>query len=387
LISYAKHSLDQDDIDAVINALKGDWLTQGPACEKFENDLNSYFGSKYSCAVSNGTAALHLVGLALDWQEEDIIITSPNTFLSTVNSIVFSGATPDFVDIEPSTYTIDPNKLEERVKALLSKGKKIKAVIGVDYAGHPCDWESLRDIANRYQFKLINDNCHALGASYLDDKKYAVKYADVVTHSYHPAKHITTGEGGSILTNDKDLDSKVRSLRTHGMTKESNKLFENPGPWYYEMQELGFNYRITDFQCALGSSQLKKLNKFIAKRTKLAEFYNNSFDNYDFIKTPMVKNSSNHAYHLYPLLIDFNNLNVSKLDLFNKMKSKDINLQVHYIPVHLQPFYKLNYGFKKGDFPNSENFYFKELSMPIYPDLTIEELSFVVESLLEGINN
>jgi len=379
--------LDQDDIDAVINALKGDWLTQGPACEKFENDLNSYFGSKYSCAVSNGTAALHLVGLALDWQEEDIIITSPNTFLSTVNSIVFSGATPDFVDIEPSTYTIDPNKLEERVKALLSKGKKIKAVIGVDYAGHPCDWESLRDIANRYQFKLINDNCHALGASYLDDKKYAVKYADVVTHSYHPAKHITTGEGGSILTNDKDLDSKVRSLRTHGMTKESNKLFENPGPWYYEMQELGFNYRITDFQCALGSSQLKKLNKFIAKRTKLAEFYNNSFDNYDFIKTPMVKNSSNHAYHLYPLLIDFNNLNVSKLDLFNKMKSKDINLQVHYIPVHLQPFYKLNYGFKKGDFVNSENFYFKELSMPIYPDLTIEELSFVVESLLEGINN
>lgn len=387
MISYAKHSLDQDDIDAVINALKGDWLTQGPACEKFENDLNSYFGSKYSCAVSNGTAALHLVGLALDWQEEDIIITSPNTFLSTVNSIVFSGATPDFVDIEPSTYTIDPNKLEERVKALLSKGKKIKAVIGVDYAGHPCDWESLRDIANRYQFKLINDNCHALGASYLDDKKYAVKYADVVTHSYHPAKHITTGEGGSILTNDKDLDSKVRSLRTHGMTKESNKLFENPGPWYYEMQELGFNYRITDFQCALGSSQLKKLNKFIAKRTKLAEFYNNSFDNYDFIKTPMVKNSSNHAYHLYPLLIDFNNLNVSKLDLFNKMKSKDINLQVHYIPVHLQPFYKLNYGFKKGDFVNSENFYSREVSMPIYPDLSIEKQSYVVNTFLDIFEN
>ena len=387
MISYAKHCIDRDDIDAVVNALKGDWLTQGPACEKFENHLSNYFGSKYSCAVSNGTAALHLVGLSLDWRADDIIITPPNTFLSTANSIVFSGATPDFVDIESSTYTIDPNKLEERIKVLLSRGKKVKAVIGVDYAGHPCDWKSLREIANKYQLKLVNDNCHALGASYFDNKKYAVKYADVVTHSYHPAKHITTGEGGAILTNDLDLDSKVRSLRTHGMTRVPSKLSENPGPWYYEMQELGFNYRITDFQCALGSSQLKKLNRFIAKRTKIAKVYNKSFDKYDFIKTPIVKNSSKHAYHLYPLQIEFNNLNLSKLDLFNKMKNQGINLQVHYIPVHLQPFYKLNYGFKKGDFVVSENFYSNEVTMPIYPDLSIEKQSYVVDTFLDFFEN
>ena len=201
MLSYGRQSIDQSDINSVTEILKGDWLTQGPITEKFENNLKSYFGTKYCCAVSNGTAALHLSGIALEWKEEDIIITSPITFLASANCILYSRATPDFVDIDPISYTINPNQLEEKLKLYQNKGKKVKAVIGVDYAGHPCDWKALRQLANKYELQLINDNCHALGAEYYNDIKYAGKYADVITQSYHPVKHITTGEGGSILTN------------------------------------------------------------------------------------------------------------------------------------------------------------------------------------------
>ena len=254
MISYGKQSIDQSDIDRVIDVLKGDWLTQGSAVETFENDLCIYFGAKHTCAVSNGTAALHLTAMALGWQPGEVIITPPITFLATVNCIVYVGATPDFVDIDPVTYTIDPNRVEEKIKQLNSQGKRVKSVIGVDYAGHPCDWKALREIADSYELQLVNDNCHAMGASYFDDKQYALKYADVVTQSYHSVKHITTGEGGAVLTNDPEIDEKARCLRTHGMTKVPQQLEKSDGPWYYEMQEMGFNYRITDLQCALGSN-------------------------------------------------------------------------------------------------------------------------------------
>ena len=237
MISYGKQSIDQSDIDAIISVLKTDWLTQGPEVETFEDKLKYYFGSKHACAVSNGTAGLHLTGLSLDWQPGDIIITTPNTFLATANCIVYSGATPDFVDIDPNTYTIDHNLVEEKVIAYQSQGKKVKAVIGVDYAGHPCNWKALRKIALKYNLKLVNDNCHALGASYFDDRQYAIKYADVVTQSYHPVKHITTGEGGVVLTNNSEIDEKIRLLRTHGITKDPSKLENNDGDWYYEMHE------------------------------------------------------------------------------------------------------------------------------------------------------
>jgi perosamine synthetase len=279
MISYGKQNIDKDDIAAVVDVLKGNWLTQGPAVEIFENDLKSYFGAQHACAVSNGTAALHLAGLALGWQPGDIIITSPLTFLATANCIVYAGATPDFVDINPMTYTIDPRLVDEKVKFYQSKGKKVKAIIGVDYAGHPCDWKALRKIADKYNLQLVNDNCHALGAAYFEDKQYAVKYADVVTQSYHPVKHITTGEGGAIFTKDPSIDEKIRRLRTHGITKGSDVLGNNDGPWYYEMHEVGFNYRITDFQCALGSRQLKKLVSFVEKRRGIANRYNDSFAN------------------------------------------------------------------------------------------------------------
>ena len=385
MISYGKQSIDQSDIDAVVEVLKGDWLTQGPSVETFENDLQKYFGPKYACAVSNGTAALHLSSLALGWKPDDIVITSPITFLATANCIVYSGATPDFVDIDFKTYTIDPNLVEEKVKFYQIKGKKVKAIIGVDYAGHPCDWKALREIADKYDLQLVNDNCHALGATYLYDKQYAVKYADIVTQSYHPVKHLTTGEGGVVLTNNSELDKKIRRLRTHGMTKDKNILEQNDGPWYYEMHELGYNYRITDFQCALGSSQLKKLDYFVQKRRQFAKRYDELLIGIDNLTIPESQMNVEHSYHLYPLQIDFEKLSLTKVQFFEKMKKADINLQVHYIPIHLQPYYIKNFGFQRGNYPIAESFYNRGVSLPIYPDLPDNDASSVSNKILEKI--
>jgi len=386
MINYGKQSLDDGDINEVISVLKSDWLTQGPNVENYEDNLKEYFGAENACAVANGTAALHLTGMALGWKEDDIVITSPITFLATANCIVYTGAMPDFVDIDPSTYTIDPNQLENKIKAYQGAGKKVKAVIGVDYAGHPCDWQALREIADKYDIQLVNDNCHAMGASYVGDKQYAVKYADASIQSYHPVKHITTGEGGAILTNNQAIDEKIRRFRTHGMTKNTHQMEKNDGPWYYEMHDLGYNYRITDFQCALGSSQLEKLDRFIIKRREIAKIYDESFIGIDIMKIPENSASIDHAYHLYPLQIDLEKLSLTKSDLFRKMNQKGINLQVHYIPIHLQPFYKKNYGFKPTDYPISEKFYELIVSIPLYPSLKNREVQKVVEDIKISLN-
>ena len=381
MINYGKQLIDKNDINEVVSALESDWLTQGERVEKFEKDLSNFFGSSNACALSNGTAALHLTGIALNWGKDDIIITSPITFLATANSIVYSGAQPDLVDIEDKTYTINPNKVEDKIKLHIKNGKKVKAIIGVDFAGLPCDWSSLREIADKYEIKLINDNCHAMGAKYKEDIQYAAKFADYVTQSFHPVKHITTGEGGAIMSNDEDFDRIVKKLRSHGMTKNNSEMQNNDGPWYYEMHELGFNYRITDFQCALGSSQLKKLNTFIKKRRKIADIYNENFDNVDSLTIPYTQKNQSHAYHLYPLLIDFMKYDINKKLLFHKMKESGINLQVHYIPIHFQPYYQKNYNFKKGDFPNAEDFYYQEVSLPIFPSLDFAKQEKVINSL------
>ena len=386
MISYGKQFIDQTDIDAVVNVLKGDWLTQGPAVESFENDLKKYFGAKYVCAVANGTAALHLTGLALGWQPGEIVITTPITFLATANCIVYAGATPDFVDVDPVTYTIDPNMVEEKVRFYQSKGKNVRAVIGVDYSGHPCDWKALRAIADKYDLQLVNDNCHALGASYFEDKQYAAKYVDVVTQSYHPVKHITTGEGGAVLTNDSTIDEKIRCLRNHGMTKDPNQLENNDGPWCYEMHEVGFNYRITDIQCALGISQLKKLDDFVVRRMKIAERYDEAFGSDERFIIPAVLDKVGHAYHLYPLQIKVDKLNIEKGVFFDKMKAKGISLQVHYIPVHIQPYYKKQFGFELGNFPVAENFYRNEISIPLYPSLMDSKIELISTVIIDYFN-
>ncbi|MEJ5351531.1 MAG: UDP-4-amino-4,6-dideoxy-N-acetyl-beta-L-altrosamine transaminase [Melioribacteraceae bacterium] len=384
--SYGKQTVSEDDIQAVVETLKSDWLTQGPTIKKFEDELCKTFGSKYASAVSNGTAGLHLIALGLRWTKDDIIITSPITFLASANCAIYAGAQIDFADIDSSSYTIDINKLEEKIKFYLSQNKKVKAVVAVDYAGHPCDWEALKSLKEKYDFQLINDFCHALGAEYKNDFQYAVKYADAVNLSFHPVKHITTGEGGAVLTNDEELDKRIKTLRTHGMTKDESILEKNDGPWYYEMHEVGFNYRITDFQCALGISQLKKLDSFVEKRRNIAKYYDDFFYSDDRFIIPKVSEKVKHAYHLYPLQIKFDELKISKKDFFLKMKENNIQLQVHYIPVHLQPFYRKTFGFKEGDFPEAEKFYEREVSIPIYPSLEEDDLIYISNTLKKVLN-
>lgn len=385
IYSYGKQTIDQNDIDAVIDALKSDWMTQGPTIQKFENALNEKFGSKHATVVANGTAGLHLIALGLGWKKDDIIITTPITFLASANCAVYTGAKVDFADINPLSYTIDPDKLEEKIKSYVAQNKKIKAVVAVDYAGHPCDWDSLKSLKVKYDLQLVNDFCHALGAEYKNDVAYAAKYADAVNLSFHPVKHITTGEGGAVLTNNDALDKKIKTLRTHGMTKDESILEKNDGPWYYEMHEPGFNYRITDLQCALGITQLSKLDSFLKRRRQIAAFYDNAFARIDELIFPHVSEYSKHAYHLYPLQIKFDRLKISKKEFFEKMKEKNIFLQVHYVPVHLQPFYKKNFGFKTGDFPTAEKFYESEFSIPMYPALLDEDLDYISQTTIDLI--
>ncbi len=376
MINYGKQYLDKKDISAVVSVLKSDWLTQGPKVKEFETSLKNFFGAKYCSVVSNGTAALHLAVKAMGWKKGDYVFTTPNSFLATSNSILYVGAKPIFIDIDPLTFNINVKKLEEKIKINKKKGRRLVGIIATDYAGQPCDWKSLKIIGRKYGLKLINDNCHAIGASFYKNKKYACKYADVVTQSYHPVKNLTTGEGGSILTNHKAIDKKVKLLRSHGVIKKRNK-----SPWSYEMQDLGFNYRLSDMSCALGLSQLKKVNKFIRKKQKIAQIYDKAFQNIKNIKIPLIKKNIQHSYHLYPLRIEFDKFKISKESFFRILRKKNINLQVHYIPIFLQPFYKKNFKFNVKDLKNSIKFYKEEISLPIYYSLKRKEINYVINQI------
>lgn len=382
---YGKQTIDSSDIKSVARILPSQFITQGPVSQHFEKDLCDYFGSKYASVAANGTAALHLIALGLGWKKNDIIITSPITFLASANCAIYVGASVDFADIDSQSYTIDPNKLEDKIKHYLSRNKKIKAVIAVDFAGHPCDWDALSSLKKKYNFQLVNDFCHALGAEYKNNIQYAAKYADAVNLSFHPVKHITTGEGGAVLTNNAELDNSIKTLRTHGMTKDEKILERNDGPWYYEMHQVGFNYRITDFQCALGINQLKKLDKFVNKRRLIAKYYDQFFNGMDKVLTPAVSKNVKHAYHLYPLQIKFDELRIGKKEYYYRLKELGVVFQVHYIPVHLQPFYRKTFGFKSGDFPIAEKFYERELSIPIYPTLTKSDLKKISKAIIQAL--
>ena len=374
MINYGKQSIDELDIRAVIDTLNSDWLTQGPKVEEFEHGLAEYCGSKYAVAVCNGTAALHLANLAIGADTTAKIITTPITFLATANSVINAGGRPVFGDISEGSFSLDP----EKVKELVEGGTGFKGIIPVHLGGVICDMVTLKVIADEYNLWIIEDACHALGGKWIDKKGNTQKvgncsYSDMTVFSFHPVKQITTGEGGAITTNNKFLYEKILMLRTHGMTKKPQELKENHGGWYYEMQELGFNYRLTDIQAALGIEQLKKNDEWIKRRRNLVTQYDDAFTQIEQL-TPQQHPDINggYSYHLYIVQCD------KRAELYQYLKDNGVNTQVHYIPVHLQPYYKEKYGYGNGDFPVAEKYYDRALSLPLYPTLTDSEQEKVI---------
>jgi UDP-4-amino-4,6-dideoxy-N-acetyl-beta-L-altrosamine transaminase len=377
-IPYGRQAIQQDDIDAVIEVLQSDFLTQGPKIQEFEEKFADYIGNKYAVAVSNGTAALHLSALALDVKPGDKVITTPITFAASANSVLYCGGEIDFVDIDPNTFLIDLDKLEEKLEAA-PKGT-YKGVIPVDFAGLPVNTEKLQKIADKHGLWIIEDACHAPGGFFENSKEEKVycgngRYAELSIFSFHPVKHIATGEGGMITTNDKALYEKLLILRTHGITKDPDLLEENHGGWYYEMQTLGYNYRLPDLSAALGISQLRKADAGLKRRREIAERYIEAFKDSDIKIQSMPKGFSN-AYHLFVIRTS------RRKELYDYLRKNHIFAQVHYIPVHLQPYYK-KMGFKKGDFPRAEKYYEPCLSLPMYPSLSNEEQHYVIDKILD----
>ena len=371
-IPYGKQSIDQTDIDSVIDTLESDFLTTGPKVKEFEKAIASYCGAKYCIAVANGTGALHLASLVL-LKKGDRVITTPNSFLATSNSILYIGAKPIFVDIAKDG-NIDLDLCEEALK----KDSSIKAIYSVAFSGNMINQEKLKYLKEKYGILILEDNAHAIGAVYNGIKAGSCTNSDCSIFSFHPVKHLTTGEGGAITTNSKEIYEKILTLRGHGMVKTPNMK-----PWEYEMRELGFNYRITDIQCALGISQLKKLDNFINKRVEIAKKYDKAFEG--TIVKPLYTYNGKSSYHLYVVQVDFTKLNISKEKLFIKMKEKNIGLQLHYIPINKQPYYKsLGYGEEKT--PIMDKYYSECFSLPMFPKLSDKEQSYVIASLREVLN-
>lgn len=366
-IPYGRQYIDEDDIQIVAETLRSDYLTTGPRVAEFENAVASFCDAKFGVAVSNGTAALHAAMFALGIESGDEVIVPPMTFAASANCVLYMGGTPVFADVDPSTLLIDPENVRKKIT------DKTKAIIAVDYTGQPCDWNTLRSIAKEHDLPLIADGCHALGAVEQDEKVGSI--ADMTVFSFHPVKHITTGEGGMILTNDEALDSKLRLFRNHGITTDA-RTREQAGSWFYEMQELGYNYRITDIQAALGLSQLSKLPWFLERRRGIAEKYDEHFAGTN-VKPLAVRDGVKHAYHLYVVRIPDRN------EVYKKLREAGIFAQVHYIPVHLHPYYRDNLGTNEGLCPVAEAAYEEILSLPIHQGLTDDELEYVVKTLLE----
>lgn len=380
-IPYGRQCISQEDIESVIAVLKSEYLTQGPVIKEFEDDFARYVGAKHAVAVSNGTAALHLSALALNVNNASNVITTPITFAASANCIKYCGGNVYFVDINPETWVMDIDKLE---KLILSKPPNFfSGVIPVDFAGYAVNTEKIKQLAEKHNMWIIEDACHAPGAYFLNANNEKVfcgsgKYSDLTIFSFHPVKHITSGEGGMITTNNDDLYKKLILLRSHGITKQSKDLYENHGGWYYEMQTLGFNYRLTDLQAALGKSQLKRADDGLQRRREIAAKYHHAFkNNSKIIKQSVLEDG--HAFHLYVIQV------VERKNLFDFLRTKAIYCQIHYIPVHLQPYYKLM-GYKKNDFPIAEAYYETCISLPMFPTLTSDEQALVIQLITEYIN-
>jgi len=373
---YGKQSITFSDIWEVIKALKSPCLTQGSKIKEFEDAICSYTGAKYAVVASNGTAALHLCMLVLDIKDGDEVITSPNTFLASSNCVLYAGGVPKFADIESETANISTEEIEKQITP------NTKGIIPVHFAGQSCDMEKIKKIADKHNLFVVEDAAHAIGSEYKGTKVGSCKYSDMTIFSFHPVKTITTGEGGAITTNNKELYEKLLIFRSHGVTKNPKILTKNDGFWYYEMHELGYNYRITDIQAALGISQIKRLDKFAKKRRQIVEWYKQAFADDEKFSLLEEKEYSKACFHLCPLLIDFDKISISKKELFNKLIENGLNLQVHYIPVHTQPYYK-KLGFKEGDFPNAEEYYKKTISLPLYVDFNYSDVKHIVKIIKE----
>ena len=368
-IPYGKQSIDEDDINSVVEVLKSDFLTTGPKIKEFEEELCRYTNAKYCVAVANGTAALHLASLVL-LNKGDKVITTPNSFVATSNSILYVEAKPIFVDIKEDG-NIDLDLCEEELK----KDSSIKAIYVVHFSGNPIEQEKLKYLKETYNIKILEDCAHSLGATFEGIKAGSCENSDCSILSFHPVKHITTGEGGAVTTNSKEIYEKLLELRAHGI-----KRFPDAAPWYYEMHSLGFNYRITDMQAALGISQLKKLDSFVKRRKEIALKYDKAFLN--SVVKPLYSFNQNSSYHLFVVKVDFSKLNISKVELFNKMREKNIGLQLHYIPINKQPYYK-SLGYGNEDTPIMNRYYDECFSLPMYSSLSNEEQEYVIKTLFE----
>ena len=367
MIYYGKQSINQSDIDAVADVLKSDLLTQGSKVPKFEQDLATYCGSQYAKVVSNGTAALHLAYLAIGLAKDDIVWTVPNTFVATANAALYCNAKVSFIDINAKTYNMSIEDLASKLAQAKQDDKLPKLVVPVHFAGQSCEMQKIWTLSKQYGFYVIEDACHALGAEYLDKKVGNCEFSHMAVFSFHPVKMITTGEGGAIMTNDKALDDRVALLRSHGITKDSAQFKGlTDGDWYYEQQALGFNYRLTDMQAALGISQLKRLDDFVAKRRKIAQYYLSQLKG---VTLPYQHPDAKSSWHLFVIQV------ANRKAAYQQLKVQGILTQVHYIPVNTQPFYA------QKALENSANFYQHCLSLPIYADLSIEEQEKVVNSL------
>ena len=378
-ISYGKQWIDEQDVQSVLDVLRSEFITQGPKVPEFEQAICRYTGAEYCVAVSSGTAALHLAVAALGIEKDMKGITSPITFVASSNAMIYSSIEPVFADIDENTFNIDVGEIEKRIT------DKTKLIIPVHFAGCPADMKSISVIAKEKNISVIEDAAHAIGSEYPDGGKVGnCKYSNMTIFSFHPVKTITAGEGGAITTNSKELYEKLVKLRSHGITKEQKLLHQDPGAWYYEMQSLGFNYRITDMQAALGMSQLGKLDDFVWRRREIVKKYNAKFNQVECLKIP--KFAPEAAYHLYVLRIDFEKIGKSRKNVMKELREKGIGTQVHYIPVHLQPYYQQNFGYKKGNYPKAEEYYKVALSLPLYPKMTDLDQKRVLDSIFDILN-